>query len=317
LAKKIISLIIRFIVGFGILFILSLSFDLSDALKSILKSNFLWVSLGLIIILFLRIIVVVRWKIILQYQKLYVPFIELVKINYISSALGQVLPGGIGGDLLRGYKLNKKYKQISNTTASILLDRILGIGSMLLLSLIGSILADLIGLKLSISNYLLLICTLFILVFYLTSKLRLDYFNFRFTNNERTKRLLKKISDILISVTDFKKIRNIFPSVFLISLIIQLLRCMIFYFLYRAFGYDIDFIYFLIAIPITLVLAIIPISIAGLGIREGSLIYFFTTVGVPAETSIGVGILFHLLQILASLPGVLMWVFEKKMITRQ
>lgn len=312
MAKKIISVSIRLLIGIAILLFLSNSFNLTDALRAIFNTNLYWIIFSLFIILILRVIVVIRWKIILDYQKLIVPFIELVKINYISSAIGQVLPGGIGGDVLRGYKLNIKYKQLSNTTSSIILDRILGIGSMIIVAFVGSIIADIIGLKLNLSLYLGVILSLLFLFFVVGHRININYKYLSKIKSKRILNILKKLEELYYSVTDIKKVKTIFLSVFSISIIVQLLRCLIFYLLFLAFGYSIDFIYLIIAIPITLVLSIIPISIAGLGVREGSLVYFFTSIGIPAEVCIGVGLLFHVLQIVASLPGIMMWIIEKK-----
>ena len=312
MAKKVVSLLIRLVVGFGILYILSLSFNLTDAIQLIFKSNIVFVSVGLLIIILLRIIVVFRWKIILNYQNFSVPIYELIKINYISTAIGQVLPGGIGGDLLRGYKLNQKYKQLSNTASSILLDRILGIGSMAITSLFGSIISDFMGLNFGTTLYIAVFCFFFIAGFYLVSRSNQSSFPVFSVKNDRINKLFEKLKKLINSVTDKTKIKKIFLSVSSISIGVQLLRCVIFYFLFLAFDQNVEFIYFLIAIPITLILAIIPISIAGLGVREGSLVFFFTAIGVPAETSIAVGILFHLLQIIVSLPGIIWWIFEKK-----
>lgn len=312
MVKKIIKVSIRLLIGIVILFFLSNSFNLSEAINAILDASLYWIVFSLCIILALRVIVVFRWKIILDYQKLFVPLIELVKINYVSSAVGQVLPGGIGGDLLRGYKLNQKYNQLSNTTSSIILDRILGIVSMIIVALIGSIISDLIGLEYNLSIYLLSLLVIIVLFFVAGDKLNIAQQYFQKIKNKRILNVLKKIEDLYHSVTDLKKVKSIFVSVFSISIIVQLLRCLIFYLLFLAFGYSINFIYFIIAIPITLVLSIIPISIAGLGVREGSLVYFFTSIGISAEVCIGVGLLFHVLQIVASLPGIGIWIFEKK-----
>lgn len=312
MVKKIISVSIRLLIGIAILLFLSNSFNLTDALRAILNANLYWIIFSLFIILILRVIVVIRWKIILDYQKLIIPFIELVKINYVSSAIGQVLPGGIGGDVLRGYKLTIKYKQLSNTTSSIILDRILGIGSMIIVAFVGSIIADIIGLKLNLSLYLAAILFLLVLFFVVGHKININYKSLSNIKSKRILTILKKLEELYYSVTDVNKVKTIFLSVFSISIVVQLLRCLIFYLLFLAFGHSIDFIYLLITIPITLILSIIPISISGLGVREGALVYFLTSIGIPAEICIGVGLLFHVLQIVASLPGIMMWIFEKK-----
>jgi uncharacterized membrane protein YbhN (UPF0104 family) len=41
----------------------------------------------------------------------------------------------------------------------------------------------------------------------------------------------------------------------------------------------------------------LPVSVGGLGVREGALVFFFGALGVPAEVSFAVGILWYTLQL--------------------
>ena len=60
------------------------------------------------------------------------------------------------------------------------------------------------------------------------------------------------------------------------------------------------------------VTVLIPISLGGLGVREAALVYFFRTIGVPAEVSVSVGLMFQFLQIITSAPGIVFWWTERR-----
>ncbi len=121
------------------------------------------------------------------------------------------------------------------------------------------------------------------------------------------KKIFRKFSKLLLTITDYETFRKIMPKLFLLSIFIQLIRCLIFYFLYLSYEKHIGPVYFIIFIPIVFVVIFLPISVGGLGVREGALIYFFNKLGVSPEISAGVGIISHALMIIAVIPGFFLW----------
>jgi len=63
----------------------------------------------------------------------------------------------------------------------------------------------------------------------------------------------------------------------------------------------------LILAPPALLLSILPVSIAGWGVREAALVYAFAFVGVQTVDALAISMLFGILGILTGLPGVLLW----------
>jgi hypothetical protein len=128
----------------------------------------------------------------------------------------------------------------------------------------------------------------------------------------RLGKLWSKLMMILASITSLSKLRQILAPMFTISFVVQMIRCVIYYCLYRALGTNTAFSNFMVFIPLMFVALLIPASIGGLGIREGTLAYFFSTVGVATEVSVGVGVISHFLQIFLSFPVMALWVFNRR-----
>jgi len=59
----------------------------------------------------------------------------------------------------------------------------------------------------------------------------------------------------------------------------------------QAYGFNVDFFPFIFVLPIATVVAMIPITVNGLGTREATLIFIFSVFGVSAETVIAFSIL--------------------------
>jgi hypothetical protein len=69
---------------------------------------------------------------------------------------------------------------------------------------------------------------------------------------------------------------------------------------------------FLIAVPPVFLLTIIPISLAGWGVREGAMVGIFMLVGADETKILAISILYGLLLIISSLPGSYFWVKSKR-----
>jgi uncharacterized protein (TIRG00374 family) len=59
----------------------------------------------------------------------------------------------------------------------------------------------------------------------------------------------------------------------------------------------------LVFMPAVLILQVLPIGIAGLGVREAAFVLFLQPLGVPPEQAIALGLLLYLLNLVTSLPG--------------
>ncbi|HEY0720535.1 MAG TPA: UPF0104 family protein, partial [Gammaproteobacteria bacterium] len=60
---------------------------------------------------------------------------------------------------------------------------------------------------------------------------------------------------------------------------------------------------FLVVAPPAILLTLIPISLAGWGVREGAMIGLFTLVGADKTLVLSMSILYGIVLIIASLPG--------------
>jgi hypothetical protein len=56
-----------------------------------------------------------------------------------------------------------------------------------------------------------------------------------------------------------------------------------------------------------ILVTVVPISIAGWGVREGAMVVAFGFINVPASAAFAVSVLFGLTLAAASLPGSILW----------
>ena len=76
-------------------------------------------------------------------------------------------------------------------------------------------------------------------------------------------------------------------------------------------GIDISYIYFFLLIPIISLLNTIPISLNGVGVREGVAVLLFGNFGLELTQSLSMGLLFSVISLALGLIGGIFYVFKK------
>ena len=76
-----------------------------------------------------------------------------------------------------------------------------------------------------------------------------------------------------------------------------------YYFAALALNLEINFLSFLFMVPIVLLIAMVPISIGGLGVRENTTAYFLQMLGVSSTSAIALPLLVLFLLIIESIIG--------------
>jgi len=80
-----------------------------------------------------------------------------------------------------------------------------------------------------------------------------------------------------------------------------------FKFLGDSVGAELSYPNWLVIIPPVALIQLIPVSLAGWGVREATLVVVLAGFGVPNENGLATSLLFGLCQIIIALPGGLIW----------
>jgi uncharacterized membrane protein YbhN (UPF0104 family) len=98
----------------------------------------------------------------------------------------------------------------------------------------------------------------------------------------------------------------------LLSLAVHLIQAWMHTVMGRALSLDVPFSFCLIVYPLVGTFAAIPITLNGLGLREGGYIFLLAVIGIGTEQGIAFGILLFLIVALDSLLGGLLFLFQRK-----
>ncbi|MBF0305601.1 MAG: flippase-like domain-containing protein [Alphaproteobacteria bacterium] len=75
-------------------------------------------------------------------------------------------------------------------------------------------------------------------------------------------------------------------------------------------GIEVSVVDCLVLVPPVILLTMLPISVAGWGVREGAMVAAFGFVGVPAASALVLSILYGLVVIVTGLPGGAIWLLD-------
>ena len=89
---------------------------------------------------------------------------------------------------------------------------------------------------------------------------------------------------------------------------VHLLTVMAIYAIALSIDVKLDFQIFLIAIPPVFLLMIVPLSLAGWGIREGAMVGILMLVYEDKTKILAISILYGILLIISALPGSYFWI---------
>ncbi len=286
--------LIKLFITLLFLFYLINELDIFETKQFILETNLSLFGLSFLFLLGRILFIAFRWKILLAFHSHLFSIITLTKYYFIGTFFGLFLPTVVGGDAARWYYIYEKGVKHNEALSSIIFERFLGLCCLILLTSTSLVLDfGIAGYYIKATVIILCIsCLTFFLIIWNSHSL----FKWRLFKNIFNKfRLLYKFIENLKS---YSQNRYIMLYGLFISLVSQLMSIVSTYILSLSLGSSMPLLYFIIFLPIVWLISMIPISIAGLGLREGAFVFLFTSVGMEKEMAIAISALF-IIQIIA------------------
>jgi len=256
------------------------------------------------ILFFIQIFIAsLRWQLILNSLEVFLSRLRALKYCWLGFFFNQILPSSIGGDAYKIFLLAKNDKcPISKSISSVLLDRLLGfVGILILITISLPQILQIIQFQffpLETVHYfvILMVALIFPIGFKLLNQL-----------SEKFKKFFFEI--INASRYIFKSRRIYFILIY--SILIQLILTLCVWVLAFSIQLSIDLRNLFFIVPLANLLATIPISIAGWGVREGVIVFSLTALGFSIEESTALSLMYGFLIAVVSLPAGFFILFGK------
>ena len=284
--------------------------DINSTIEILKATDSSFFILALLVMTIEVLIANTRWRLILKQLGSNIAYFTALRYLWIGVFFNQALPSSIGGDAVRGYYLckNEDYS-ISEATIGVLLDRVIGLLGLVLL-VIFTIPLIFESIVTPLTKWTILAIIIAALLAIIMSMI-IDLIPNKFSQWKIMNGLVKfssKGREVLFSFYGMLSI--------ILSLIIHLTFVFAAWLLAYGMGLDISLTGMLLIVPITNLLIALPISIAGWGVREGLFIAGLGYLNVSSDAALALSILYGLLMLVVSLPGLIDWILQKPKIPR-
>ena len=291
--NKKLFLCIKIAISLLLIYFVFTKVDISEVLAS--WSNFSLGAIVTVLILHFSALLIntIKWKLFLPEQT----FRRLFQFTFIDVFYGMALPGQVSGEVAKAYRLGKRTGDMRKVAVSVWMDKLTGIIGLVFLVLIGFIFSTR-----SFPAYFYIITA----VLFIGGVLSIYVFNFSLLSTFLEKYLSwKLIGTILSSIKDFKKDHRVIFSNIILGALYQALSIMITMVFAHELGIEISIIDWFWIFGLISIIQFIPISIAGLGVREASFVGILSLFLIPTGAAVTLSLSIFGIQLIFAIAGFL------------
>jgi uncharacterized membrane protein YbhN (UPF0104 family) len=261
--------------------------------------TFAFLVAGLLLMALSFVLAAWRWQLVLAVFGAHIPMRVLFKHYLAGQFVGNVLPSTIGGDVLRVTRVSKDVGARDIAFASVVLERLTGFVALPLLVLLGFVARrDLLHGRAWVAVFIAAgTVVVLVVVMALAASPRLAG---RFAEHENW---MRYIGVVHVGVDRLRRDPRDASAALFAALSYQVAVLGAVYCCVHVIGLRIPNGAVLAFIPAIAIAQVLPISVGGLGVREGLLAFFLHALGVPTGQAVAVGLLWYAMTLLVSLLG--------------
>jgi glycosyltransferase 2 family protein len=271
-----------------------------------------WIGAAIALVLLDRTLMALRW---IDLLGALTPgsrprFSLVLRIFFVSSFVSNFVPS-VAADMYRAYALAREDVHLAESTASVLMDRVLGVLSVVLVAAAALPFARVMDAQRSGLVWLLGLsvagCVVAGLVVF----------------SERAAAAVVRVSlmipvqalhQIAAALTDavrrYSRHHAELSRVLVMSVLVQLIRVLQAWCLGQALGLTVPLAAYFALVPIIVLIIQIPITVNGLGTAQLAFEQLFVPLGAPAPQVFAVSVLFLALGVIGTLPGALLYLVD-------
>lgn len=270
-------------------------------------------GLSLIVFAIAQVIISVRWWLLLRAQSIHIELWAAVRLFYLGLFYNNVMPGAVGGDLLKAWYVTKHTDKRLAGALSVFVDRVIGLAGTLLLAIFtyltfvrGRIAIGGMGAGWLSRHWGVILWAVAAVGAVFAALLVHPAARARLAGTAAKVRV--KGALLLRGAKDAVVVYCSRPWTLLLALVLTLIAqstvIAAFWLLGRDLGVEAGLSYYFVVFPVMWVVGAIPISIAGLGVTEAGTVGLFTLLaGTPRNLSTALALCQRFVWVLASLPG--------------
>ena len=291
---------LRILVSLSLLVLLLKSIGAEGTFEVIAQGSPLYLLAAFAVYLLGVVVRAYRWQVWLQAQGISLPLHKLTALYFVGAFFTLFLPTGVGGDAVRMVEVAKGSDRKALTASTVLVDRASGLLVLLAIALVSlpfsyRLVTPEVVTAIVVLNGLGCGAMLLLLEQSATDALARHVPPLAW--------LLKRkpVEAIYLSLKRYDGLSLVKTS--LVSLLFNALLILTNILVGRAVGVEVPLGYFLLFVPIISFLLALPISVSGLGIREGGYVFLFGQAGVSSPMALSMSLCIYAMMVGTGLIG--------------
>jgi uncharacterized protein (TIRG00374 family) len=263
-----------------------------------------WNVLGLLMLVMQTIALAMRWELILTRCGTPLTLTRSFRYSMIAAFFNQTLPSSVGGDAMRIWLVGK-HANWRAAAYSVFLDRVTGVVTLAGLVVVclpwtlavvhdptGRIALLIIGFGCIAAGFVFI---------------SLAWKRLHILQHWAATRHLAAVATVAVEL--LRTPRALVP-IFGLSILINILTVLVAWCAAHSVNANVPILYLLyLMLPVVLI-SIVPISIAGWGVREGAMVAAFTYAGLPQSDGLIISLLFGAIYLALGVGGGVVWIFS-------
>jgi hypothetical protein len=276
---------------------------LEQVSASLRHADLRWLAAAAALMLGSNVLGSFQWSRLLHGAGIRIPFWKVLAYYHVGLFFNNFLPANVGGDIARVLDASRYAETRTAAVSTVLLDRLIGTVALAGLALVTTLPA--------IDAFHLSMAYLALVGFFAVSVTVLwAIFHPRFlVVVERVLarvglgRLKPNLDDLAARLAGFRDRPRLVAGLLMVAAVVQISRIGVHVLVARALGVAVPLPYFFLFVPLLAVIVSLPISLNGIGVREGAGIVLFGLVGVHRAPAFSLQFTTYLVAVAVSLLG--------------
>jgi uncharacterized membrane protein YbhN (UPF0104 family) len=261
-----------------------------------------WIALELLLLTLQVGILAVRWRIITTHCGADLPLVQSVRLSMIAAFFNQTLPSSVGGDAARIWFVGRKAGW-RIATYSVFLDRVIGVFALSLV-VVACLPWTFALVKSPVGRSALLVIGLGGVAGGIVFT-ALGWDGLKIMQHWSPTRHLAAAARVALNMT--RAPRPLF-SILALSILLHFFSAAAAWCAARSTGADVSLLYCLFLVLPVMLISVVPISIAGWGVRESAMVVAFSYAGLPQSDGLLVSLLLGAGFLMLGVAGGVVWI---------
>jgi glycosyltransferase 2 family protein len=244
-----------------------------------------------------------QWQGLLHGADIRIPFWKVLSYYHVGLFFNNFLPANVGGDVARVLDASRTGASRATAFSTVLMDRLIGTVALAGLALVTTLPA--------VDHFHLTVVYVSLVAFFVVS-VGMVWAVFHPAVLPALERLLSRVGlggikpaldDLAARLQGFRDQRELFLRLLAVALVVQVSRIFVHVLVARGLGIHVALPYFFLLVPMLAVAVSLPISLNGIGVREGAGIVLFGLVGVGRAAAFSLQFTTYLVAVAISLLG--------------